>query len=1067
MGANWTTTIQQRYNLKSYVLSALLFVYGSNVTLMNVKISDAKAAGFCIYNVGGSVIVDYCKVENALSTRRNVLGGNIIAYDSQFAMEKASLHLTNSTIIDSGINQCNGILLFSAGLSIFIQSDKLTIHIAHMNFTGNMGCNGGNMAVSFNHISPVTISHTIFNGGYSLEGGGVLVGLFVQAANNGNVSELFSIANSTFTNNVAEKDGGGIRFRFHPYIPLSPLFMNIRNTSFIGNSAATSGSAIEYLVNTIAITDDLRVSTQVANLLISNCTFSKHTKKSLGTQFQSTESVIYVLNAPHLEIDGITLDSNNSTAIVAVNSLLVFSGSTKICNNRAANGAGIQLVNAFIEFTPNTDLIIINNKAEHKGGGIKIYNYPGCISYYNCFYRLNAEFNKNNSFTETVNFTVADNSAPEGGSNLFNGNGHNNENCAKSISLPRNTVQNPSSVTSDPQQVCIRNIGDDCHTEKNITIYPGQEVTFNFYMVGQWNGLVAGVVSAETPGSAKINDGQKSQKIPLSGKNITYTIYSSQASVNTSNTAVIMVQSVQKGCTDLHQAAEIKISFKDCPLGFINTHILTNARNFACQCFSNFNCSIGLFGVIEKSKYSWVGMLNWTNHSCLAANDYCPLDYCSPSSMNITSYPDYLDQDEQCQYNRTGILCGSCPEGWSLVLGSSECREKCSNVYLLLILPIGLAGLLLLLLIHFLNLTVTMGTVCGLIFYTNIIQDYSVQFLSENPIPGLTQILQIFLSWFNLDLGFSTCFYDGMEAFGKTILQFVFPIYIWFISITIIFLSNRYIFFTRWVGENAVKILSTLFLLSYSKMLRATIGALNIKVITVYLNSTAVISKMRWALDGNVSYFDEKHLVLLAIAVLFTMLLLPFSVSLLCIRHVYSLSNCCKVFSFFDKLKPFFDTYTGPFKDNARFWTGLLLFVRLLVLILHTADYKNRTIPYYIIIAVFILLLMFMIILQGVYKKQYLNILEQFFISNISIIFLVNSFIGGPDTWKSITSHILVSSTFLVFLGIVAYHVYLQLSHHSLTKRLACWRKRTNIMINYEDIDDERTKRSPKLFETC
>lgn len=90
-----------------------------------------------------------------------------------------------------------------------------------------------------------------------------------------------------------------------------------------------------------------------------------------------------------------------------------------------------------------------------------------------------------------------------------------------------------------------------------------------------------------------------------------------------------------------------------------------------------------------------------------------PLEYCIPGFQDIHSHPYYLGQDEQCHYNRTGILCGSCPKGWSVVLGSSECHE-CSSVWLLLILPFALAGVLLVVVIHFLNLTVTMGTVSGL-----------------------------------------------------------------------------------------------------------------------------------------------------------------------------------------------------------------------------------------------------------------------------------------------------------------------------------------------------------------
>ena len=135
----------------------------------------------------------------------------------------------------------------------------------------------------------------------------------------------------------------------------------------------------------------------------------------------------------------------------------------------------------------------------------------------------------------------------------------------------------------------------------------------------------------------------------------------------------------------------------------------------------------------------------------------------------------YLLQDAQCRYNRTGILCGSCPDGKSSVLATSECKD-CSSLWLFLVIPFAVAGLLLVFVVHYLNLTVTMGTVSGLIFYANVIQDFSVSLLSVHPVPGLTPVLQVFLAWLNLDFGISTCFYRGMGAFGKTILQGVFPI---------------------------------------------------------------------------------------------------------------------------------------------------------------------------------------------------------------------------------------------------------------------------------------------------
>ena len=365
-------------------------------------------------------------------------------------------------------------------------------------------------------------------------------------------------------------------------------------------------------------------------------------------------------------------------------------------------------------------------------------------------------------------------------------------------------------------------------------------------------------------------------------------------------------------------------------------------------------------------------MLKIDNLTYLAISYHrnCPLDYCDHEVRSVHSLSYSLDQDKQCRYNRTGVLCGSCPENWSLVLGSSECRDNCSNVHLLLIIPFAIAGFLLVLIIHFLNLTVTMGTVCGLIFYANIVQDYSIALFSKYPFPGLTPVLQVFLAWLNLDFGIRSCFYEGMEAFGKTMLLYVFPIYIWLISAVIIFLSNRYIRVTKIIGENAVKVLATLFLLSYSKMLRVSLGSLNVRVINVYMNRTTSMLMSRWILDGNIAYFDgNKHSLLFAIGLLFIIITLPVTMSLLCLKHVYSLSNCCTLFSWIDKLKPFFDTYTGAYKDTARFWTGLLLLVRIVLLVVHAVDFEDQHRPYVCGITACLLLISIMVALNGIYKS--------------------------------------------------------------------------------------------------
>jgi len=97
-----------------------------------------------------------------------------------------------------------------------------------------------------------------------------------------------------------------------------------------------------------------------------------------------------------------------------------------------------------------------------------------------------------------------------------------------------------------------------------------------------------------------------------------------------------------------------------------------------------------------------------------------------------------------------------------------------SNINMLLLIPFALAGIALFLLLLIFKLTVAVGTINGLIFYANIITvNHSIFFP-----PNETNILTVFIAWLNLDF-IETCFFDGMDDYVKTWLQFVFPLYVW------------------------------------------------------------------------------------------------------------------------------------------------------------------------------------------------------------------------------------------------------------------------------------------------
>ena len=147
----------------------------------------------------------------------------------------------------------------------------------------------------------------------------------------------------------------------------------------------------------------------------------------------------------------------------------------------------------------------------------------------------------------------------------------------------------------------------------------------------------------------------------------------------------------------------------------------------------------------------------WKHSYCVSPS--CQIEYClhHSSNINLSASP-----DSQCRFNRTGVLCGQCQHGLSVVFGSAQCKQ-CSSVYLLITIPIAITGIMLVVFLFMFNLTVSIGTVNTLIFFVNIVSiNISILFPNHHS-PLLT-----FLSLLILDLGIETCLYNGMTGYTKT-----------------------------------------------------------------------------------------------------------------------------------------------------------------------------------------------------------------------------------------------------------------------------------------------------------
>ena len=138
------------------------------------------------------------------------------------------------------------------------------------------------------------------------------------------------------------------------------------------------------------------------------------------------------------------------------------------------------------------------------------------------------------------------------------------------------------------------------------------------------------------------------------------------------------------------------------------------------------------------------------------------------------------------------------------------------------------------------------------------------------------------------------------------------------------------------------------------------------------------------------------------------------------------------------KLTPLLDAYQGPYKDNFRFWTGLMLVVRSILLvgfglnILGDPDINNL-----LTIVVLSCLVAGTGIRGSVYKNTIIHVTEISFILNLIILSgwtIYNGHIPAGDSTAGQTALVCTSTgvAFATFICILTYHTYLRLKSAKL-----------------------------------
>ena len=721
-------------------------------------------------------------------------------------------------------------------------------------------------------------------------------------------------------------------------------------------------------------------------------------------------------------LNNVTVTNSLSTGLGIIASELTVENRLVFKNNTGVVGGGMAINgSSIVALSPSANLEFIDNHATYKGGGIYIDNK---IEY---------------AFTgaSPVPLTLKGNTAGVAGNDIYGTvDSHDfliSTNPSTSSDATALTFCDPDSNETTPIK----------HDDEQQSVYSGQPLKYNIALLGRSSdtasySLTDGRITIEINGTMVIDKYiNNCSLIEFTPKFINY---------GRNNITLIVTTG-----TVYNFEVQLGISFilNECPIGFsVNS-------SGVCDCSvsrDNVTCDINTLDITHNGLL-WIGTYdtstpfnaNETNPNACIINEDCLL-YCSPNPVTFQ----FNDTDTQCVDNRGHRMCGSCTEGYSLLMGSNKCGH-CHNSYMMIgwIALFAVMGVLLVVLLIALNLTVSVGTLNGLLFYANIVKLYEPVFSRKGALPVLSQVI----SWINLDFGFEICFYNGMDSYAKQWLQFAFPLYLWIIIIIIIQLCRRYGKISRLMGSHAVPVLSTLFLLSYTKLVRTIVIVLHKREVTLHCTNESVRSVSLWYEDPNVEYAKWKHAGLFGFALLVSVFfVIPYTLFLL-LNPFYEkyLSNFKLFKKFWSRFKPIIDAYSGPMKDEYRFWPGLLLVARIPVLLSVTlADsfIQSHSFLLSMLLTVLVIVLSLGHCFGGVYKKRMNNVLEVWFLFNLCI--MVGLSVAFTDESKILIWYNTCLFVFIFsFILIGVYHLYLQLSH------MKCYDALTKKLLKKQDEDDE------------
>ena len=517
------------------------------------------------------------------------------------------------------------------------------------------------------------------------------------------------INNSTFVHNFAGITGAlgimylqGLNLNLLQHVSIKNVYLsgNIGHLgigiSLFGQSNGI-GAPISYVMENVSIQNSLH-------------------NPSANPYNNFTGSALLLYSVYNVTINGLSVKNNNVGGAFVLNSAIVVTGKNNyFVNNTGYKGGGIGFYgNSFLILFYPAVISFIDNHATKLGGAIFVDKSGQANAY--CL--LQVTFDPDNIVNEDHGIRCTNNTAVISGSLLYGGNidycnllpnswgsiyvqsGSALFNMTFQYSSPNDS--NVSVIASDAVRACFcKQLQPDCSRDnETINAYPGEIINIPAITVGQRFGATTGTLKV-----VEIIEGQEVDQILTPWQphcqNFSYTVHirGQDELIATLNLSAV-IDNRANVPLKLDTNITVNITILDCPPGFefsqnsgecgCNRIILASLSTTKCNASSQ---------IISKQGDVWIGY-NSHDH-CVITHQNCPFDYCSMSEVNFN----ISNPDIQCALSRSGLLCGECANGLSLLLGSNKCGT-CSNKYLGLLIVFAIFGIGLVVFLLVLNFTI-------------------------------------------------------------------------------------------------------------------------------------------------------------------------------------------------------------------------------------------------------------------------------------------------------------------------------------------------------------------------